>query len=276
MEWLINRRRMMYNKAVPPAYLTFEDPEIWRICCENWGDYNETVITAGDSENTVNIVESFVSKRNTLEKSRVVLNTQTNVDNSGGIYTIGTTKEAVGITKKQCAAVTSLQKKFANNMSIGKFHEFKYFTSVTQFSSGGDLSHSSLTEITFPSSITQIYGGYAFNDCKQLYKLNMNEGLTQLGSYMIFGNESLKKLVVPSTVTSLYGNSLTVYTNTSIQCTIIMLPENPPTLLSGLLYSGVSIEAVYVPDNSLTAYKEAQYWSAIADKIYPISEYVES
>lgn len=38
MEWLINRRRMMFYKAVPPVYLSFEDRRIWEICCYNWGD----------------------------------------------------------------------------------------------------------------------------------------------------------------------------------------------------------------------------------------------
>lgn len=38
MEWLINRRRMMFNKAVPPAYLTFEDRRLWEVACYNWGD----------------------------------------------------------------------------------------------------------------------------------------------------------------------------------------------------------------------------------------------
>lgn len=38
MEWLINRRRMMFNKAVPPVYLAFEDSRVWEICCYLWGD----------------------------------------------------------------------------------------------------------------------------------------------------------------------------------------------------------------------------------------------
>lgn len=38
MEWLINRRRMMFNKAVPPAYLTFEDRRVWELVCHFYGD----------------------------------------------------------------------------------------------------------------------------------------------------------------------------------------------------------------------------------------------
>ena len=62
----------MFNKSIPPDYVEFEDPEVWRICCENWGDYNEIVIT-DNGDNTVDIVESFISKRNTAEIKRIIL-----------------------------------------------------------------------------------------------------------------------------------------------------------------------------------------------------------
>lgn len=38
MEWLINRRRMMFNRVALPEYLAFEDRRVWEICCYNWGD----------------------------------------------------------------------------------------------------------------------------------------------------------------------------------------------------------------------------------------------
>lgn len=38
MEWLINRRRMMFNKALPPEYLLFEDAQVEKLCSYFWGD----------------------------------------------------------------------------------------------------------------------------------------------------------------------------------------------------------------------------------------------
>lgn len=38
MEWLINRRRMMFNKALPPEYLLFEDSQVEKLCSYFWGD----------------------------------------------------------------------------------------------------------------------------------------------------------------------------------------------------------------------------------------------
>lgn len=276
MEWLINRRRMMYNRASTPAYLTFEDPEVWRICCENWGDYEETVIT-NNGDNTVNIVTTFKSMSDSSIRKSEITSTQTNVDNSGGVYVEGTVKRAIGITKKQCGAVTTIGRVFAGNNDIVKFNEFEYFTNVKMFvSSGGFYNCKNLEELVFPKSITQIYGGYSVSGCESLHKLILNEGLKLInGGRFIMGNYSLKKLTFPSTVTNLLNDSLAVYVNSSYTCTFIMLPIVPPTF-AGTISASASIEAVYVPDNSLTAYKEAQYWSAIADKIYPMSEYAES
>lgn len=38
MEWLINRRRMMYVKLAPPEYMAFEDPYVADLCAYFWGD----------------------------------------------------------------------------------------------------------------------------------------------------------------------------------------------------------------------------------------------
>lgn len=266
----------MFNKSTPPAYLTFEDPEVWRICCENWGDYEETVIT-NNGNNTVNIVTTFKSMSDSTIRKSEITSTQTNVDNSEGTYVEGTVKRAIGITKRQCGAVTTIGKVFVGNNSIVKFNEFEYFTNVKMFvSSGGFCNCKNLEELVFPKSITQTYGGYVLSGCDSLHKLVLNEGLQLInGGRFIYGNYSLKKLTYPSTVTNLLNDSLAVYANNSSTCTFIMLPIVPPTFAGTISFSS-SIEAVYVPDDSLTAYKEAQYWSAIASKIYPISEYVES
>lgn len=43
MEWLINRRRMMFNKSLPIAYLGFNDNRAWEILCYNFGDVKKVI-----------------------------------------------------------------------------------------------------------------------------------------------------------------------------------------------------------------------------------------
>jgi hypothetical protein len=47
-------------------------------------------------------------------------------------------------------------------------------------------------------------------------------------------------------------------------------------VLEGSVFAGTkSTLTIYVPDESVEAYKGATNWSAYADQIKPISEYVE-
>ena len=57
--------------------------------------------------------------------------------------------------------------------------------------------------------------------------------------------------------------------------TVICRAFVPPTLSGSLSYTG-NIKTLYVPDDSVDDYKAAQYWSAIASKIKPMSEYTGS
>ena len=71
-------------------YLIFEDNEVWSICCNNYGDYKEVVVT-DNGDNTVDIATTPVSMMNTTANRGTTV-TQHNVDNTGGTYVAGTTK----------------------------------------------------------------------------------------------------------------------------------------------------------------------------------------
>lgn len=198
---------MMFNKVVPPAYLVFNDPVFWSMCCTNWGDYNEIAVT-DNGDNTVNIVTTFKSMLNTAVKKSTVLSTQTNVDNSGGTYTIGTTKEAVGITARQCAAVTTIPNRTFNNITnLVDARELEYFTGLTEltynFQTCSSLQYvtiqhnvtkvtecfgsaaNNLTSIVFPENVTEITHGV-------FYTPNSLQHCTLLGNVISIGAENFR------------------------------------------------------------------------------------
>lgn len=45
---------MMFNRAVPPTYLTFEDRRLWEVACYNWGDTELVQGTIGSGTITCN------------------------------------------------------------------------------------------------------------------------------------------------------------------------------------------------------------------------------
>ena len=256
-----------------PEYIPFEDATVHTMCATRWGDYNETVIT-DNGDNTVDIVVTFKSMLNTTLKKSKVISSETNVDNTGGEYTPGTTKTAVGMTLKQCAAVTGVGTIFRNNTTIRKFNEFQYFTSITSLSNNAFAS-SGIAEITFPTSLRTIggTGNYAsvFQLCTNLTQMILNEGVTSVGDRWIWGSKNIKLIDFPSTITTMRGYGIQPYDSKQVNFNIICRAVTPPSLgSSGYL---TKLVKVYVPDNSVDTYKAANKWKDFATKIVGLSTY---
>ena len=278
MEWLINRRRMMYNKAVPPAYLTFEDEGIWRICCENFGDYNETTIT-DNGDGTVNIVVTFKSMLNNVVKKSKIISTQTNVDNTEGTYVEGTTKEAVGITMKQCKAVSASNIGYNNNsvfkqpITVSNFKEFRYFTGVTTTDGRWFQGLTITGTLILPKSITS-YHSYLFYQ-SSINAVVLDEGTVNppsSSSTFYYCNASL--IVFPSTITSISN----MWNNSSNRRDVIINTNTVIPVGSQSYLRANSPLYIYVKDELVDAFKEDESWSTNvgASKIYPLSEYTGS
>lgn len=144
----------------------------------------------------------------------------------------------------------------------------------------------SLTNITFPDSLTSI-GSCAFGQCTNLTSINLNK-VKNIEANAFFGCTKLS-FVTPSLELTTIGhrafadctglNSFIFQSKVnSIACDafdgcnnlleIIALPETPPTILHCDTFKlGNAIYTIYVPTNSVDAYKAAAGWSAYADKI---------
>ena len=79
----------------------------------------------------------------------------------------------------------------------------------------------------------------------------------------------LSKLIIPSLVTTIGDRAFSGCRNLT---TLIMRPTTPPTL-GGENWYLVSNVTIYVPDDSVSAYKAAKNWSDKASYIKPMSEY---
>lgn len=146
------------------------------------------------------------------------------------------------------------------------FVEFRYFTSVTSLEGQsfintflpGILLPSSLervetyvfattaiTNIEFPSSVVFI-GGYTFDNQTHLTNVVINSiALTEIGERCFYNCTSLKTITIKSAV--------------------------PPTLGGNAIGGLSSLEHIYVPSESVNAYKSASGWSAYSSVIEAIS-----
>ena len=134
---------------------------------------------------------------------------------------------------------------------------------VTTIGSSAFLGCTSLTSITIPNSVTSI-GDYAFYYCSSLTSINIPNGVTTIGDYAFTYCSSLTSITIPNSVTyigdaAFYGcNSLT-----SIYCKA----TTPPRGYIAIFYEISSNCKIYVPKESVEAYKTAAYWSDYAAAI---------
>lgn len=104
------------------------------------------------------------------------------------------------------------------------------------------------------------------------------EEVLDLGSVTVVDNTafyqcaSLKKVVLPQTLTSI---GMQAFRDCKALETVICHNTTPPTLHSQGFMSTNSTFIIYVPNESVTAYREASVWSQYSDRIKPLSEYTE-
>lgn len=147
---------------------------------------------------------------------------------------------------------------------------------------------SAVTEVSIPSSLTTI-GQYcfymarclrklkvsagvreisanAFYQCESLEHVELNEGLATIGANAFNTMWALQTITIPSTVTTI-GEQVFNY-STSL-ATVIVLATTPPTV-DRIPFNHSSIKKIYVPAESVEAYKSATNWTYYAAKIEAI------
>ena len=158
--------------------------------------------------------------------------------------------------------------------------------SVTSIGSSTFSGCSSLTSITIPDSVTSI--GYStFSSCTSLTSVTIGDGVTKIGNYAFEDCTSLTSVTIPDSVTSIGYNAFSGCTSlTSITipnsvtsigyyafggCTslksVYCIRLTPPIGGDYMFYSNASWRKIYVPAESVEAYKTAAYWRDYAADI---------
>lgn len=151
----------------------------------------------------------------------------------------------------------------------------EYADYVDEISGGGggqaeedlkNLIERDITSITIPSGTTTI-GDSAFNDCTGLTSVTIGNGVTSIGQYAFKNCTDLTSVTIGDGVTSIrqYAfQSCTGLTSVTIQAT------TPPTLGNNALLKTNANLVIYVPAESVEAYKAASGWSSFASRIQAI------
>lgn len=169
--------------------------------------------------------------------------------------------------------------------------DFVIPNTVTTIGSGAFTGCTSLTNLVIPDSVTRI-DSYAFNSCSNVTNLTISNSLTTIDNAVFSGLSKLTTLTVPASITyigassfdrctgltsiTFLSNRLSFGTSALANCTSLMsitcYATTPPTILYNSLNNVPANCNIYVPTQSVEAYKQAQYWSDRADYIQAIPQ----
>ena len=173
-----------------------------------------------------------------------------------------------------------------NSFAPAGLTEYTIPNGVTSIGEGAFWDCTSLISVTVPDSVTSI-GGTAFSWCSSLTSVTIGNSVTSIENYAFAYCSSLTSITIPDSVTSIGENAFEDCTSlasitipdsvTSIgdwafcECTslkeVYCKPTTPPTGGSYMFDDNASGRKIYVPRNSVEAYKAASGWSDYASSI---------
>ena len=130
---------------------------------------------------------------------------------------------------------------------------------------------SGLTSVTIPNSVTSI-DDFAFISCSGLTTLTIPNSVTTIGDAAFENCSGLTSITIGNSVTLIgYGHFIAGFCDGCSELSSINMLTTTPPILTYTFHGTSNTLKIYVPYESLNAYKTATYWSDYESRIYPMA-----
>lgn len=123
-----------------------------------------------------------------------------------------------------------------------------------------------LPQLTLPESVTYI-GDYALRNCYALGDVHLGSKTATIDDYAFYNCTALEEILLPESTISIGAWS---FSNCSALVSVVCMPAVPPQLYIHAFDKNATQRQIYVPAESLDAYKQADVWSDYASSIVAI------
>ena len=144
--------------------------------------------------------------------------------------------------------------------------------SVVKIDGSGELTRAMISSYTSTLVSAEIgeactsIGDSAFNRCGSLTSVTIPNSVVIIGNYAFYADSELTSITIPDSVISI---GVGVFNQCSGLTSVTVLATNPP-ILGSYAFSSTNNCPIYVPSESVNAYKAISGWSSYRTRIQPI------
>ena len=143
-----------------------------------------------------------------------------------------------------------------DNVLIGGCQNTTVPSTVTTLGAYAFTGCIGLTSFDIPNTIDSIGSGVFFA-CSNLTRVTLPDSIRYIKNEMFYECSSLKEVTIPELVSNIGDNAFRLcYGLTKVVC----LPKTPPTMTNYTFYESYNKATVFVPFESLEAYKNHELW----------------
>ena len=246
-----------------PAWFFDVEEKNWSYCPKK---LEKVVVNNGElSDNDFAVIGRSYKTLQSLDLS-AVSNTDLTDEAIKNFYNITELKlpsNAVHIGYMSVAECVKLQSIFIP-ASVTEIEDraFENCRSLKSITFGGSSNPASVRFNAPASSASQLQriGSWAFYNCHELQNLEIPEGVTEIGDGAFYGCTYLEELSLPASVQSIGDNTFALCAKMK---KIIVNAVTPPTIQAKTFFDVKRQIPVYVPNESVDAYKDDAYWGEL-------------